>query len=128
MASDSRPDTRHWQLPGGVIAYPCVAKDCLEIATIVVRGVKGIEWPLCPDDWRAIYRQTRGLIENVRTLERPDCFRPDCHDEAVAVMEHLDGSPLPVCQAHWDDLSWVTPTDPGGRATGDRRGGMRWRS
>jgi hypothetical protein len=114
MSTNSGPDTRHWKLQGGVIAYPCASPDCMEIASIVVRGVKGVETPLCPDDWRTIQRQGRGLVENVRLLERPSCFRPDCQDEAVAVMDDLDGSPLPVCQTHWDDLSWIDPFDPDG--------------
>ena len=129
MANNPRPGNRHWQLPGDVIVYACAVKNCMQIATIVVRGVKEIETLLCPNDWHALQRQTHGRTEIVRTLERPMCFRGDCHDEAVAVMEHLDGNPLPVCQKHWDDLSWVTPSDPGGaRPAGDHCGIARWQS
>lgn len=101
----------HWQLPGGAVAYECVAEHCQEIATIVLRGPKGYEWSLCTDDWQLLNRRALGLMEIVRMLERPTCFRRDCHDEAVVVMEDLDQTPLPVCQQHWDDLSWVTPRD-----------------
>lgn len=124
MSTKARPETRHWYLPGGVIAFPCIAEDCPEIATSVVRGIKGMEWPLCPGHWQVIRRQTRGLIEVLRLLERPACFRPDCDDEAVAVMEDLDGRPLPVCQTHWDDLSWVTP--PSSTASARDRAADRW--
>lgn len=115
----------HWQLPGGAIAYECVGERCQELATIVVRGPKGYEWSLCPDDWQQLNRRALGLMDVVRVLDRPACFRPDCQDEAVAVMEDLDRAPLPVCQQHWDDLSWVTPQDPDSGETLRRMGSGR---
>ena len=129
MANNPRPGSRYWQLPGDVIAYPCAVENCMETATIVVQGAKEIDTPLCPNDWHGLQRQRHGPTEIVRTLEGPLCFRGDCPDEAVTVMEHLDGTPLPVCQRHWDDLSWVTPNELGGtRPAGDPRSIARWQS
>ena len=129
MATYQRPGSRYWQLPDGVIAYPCAIESCMEIATVVVQGVKEIETPLCTNDWHALQRQEHGRTEIVRTLERPMCFQGDCRDKAVAVMEHLDGTPFPVCQRHWDDLSWVSPNDLEGTSpAGDHRGIARWDS
>ena len=116
---------RHWLLPDDTVAYGCIAKDCQEIAANVVRGPKDEEWPVCPDHWRSLQRSTRGLIETIRTLDRPTCFRPDCDDEAVTIIEHLDGTPLPVCTRHWDDLSWVTPDGPTSTTADDGLGGNR---
>ena len=51
--------------------------------------------------------------------EPSDCFQDDCNEPAVAVVHELDGSPMPACQQHWDDLSWVyapgplLPNEPG---------------
>ena len=118
MMTTRTPIGLHWQLPGGAVAYECVGEHCQEIATIVIRGPKGYEWTLCPDDWQLLNRRTLGLVESVRVLDRPGCFRPDCADEAVAVMEDLQRTPLPVCPQHWDDLSWVTTLDVGSVALG----------
>lgn len=115
----------HWLLPDDTVAYGCIAKDCQEIAANVVRGPKDKEWPVCPDHWRSLQRSTRGLIETIRTLDRPACFRPDCGDEAVTIIEHLDGTPLPVCTRYWDDLSWVTPDSPTFMPFDDGLGGNR---
>ena len=73
MATYQRPGSRYWQLPDGVIAYQCVNRNCMEIATIVVQRVKEIDTPLCHNDWHALQRQTHGQkTEIVRTLE-PRC-------------------------------------------------------
>ena len=129
MANNPRPGNRYWQLPGDVIAYPCAIESCMEIATILVQDGKEIETPLCTNDWHALQRQEHGRTEIVRTLERPICFHGDCRDKAVTVMEHLDGTPFPVCRRHWDDLTWVRPNEPGCTPpTGDHRGITGWQS
>jgi hypothetical protein len=117
MKRTSRTAIPRWQLPGGVMAHECAAESCTEIGTVVVRGPKGCEWALCPAHWRHLQRWTLGLMETVRTLDRPTCSRSDCHDEAAAVIEDHGEPPLPVCQRHWADLTWVAPTDTGTRST-----------
>jgi hypothetical protein len=99
-----------WQLPGGAMAYECAADLCTDIATIVVRGPKGCEWALCPEHWRHLQRQTLGLMEIIRTLDRPTCSRRHCQDEAAAVIDEPDAAPVPVCQRHWTTVTWVTPS------------------
>ena len=127
MATNPRPDTRHWQLPDGAIAYQCAAERCQQIAMVVVHRIDGDETPLCPDDWRPVLGHADGNVESVRALERPRCFRDDCLQGAVTVMEDLSRIPLPVCERHWDDLSWVTPDDPDSQALLDASGEPRWR-
>jgi hypothetical protein len=107
---------------GGDISYACATEGCQALAAIVIRGPKGYEWSLCRTDWLQLNRHALGLMEIVRQLERPSCFRGDCRVEAVVVVEHLDRTPLPVYQQHWDDLSWVRPEDPDGPALLGRSG------
>lgn len=59
------------RLPRGFVAHECATEGCTDIATIVVRGPKGCEWALCPQDWRELRRQTLGLLETVRMLDHP---------------------------------------------------------
>jgi hypothetical protein len=92
------------------MAYECATDMCTDIATIVVHGPKGCEWALCSEDWRTLQRQTLGLMEIVRALDRPTCARTGCQDEAAAVIDEPDGRPFPVCQRHWTTLSWLTPS------------------
>ncbi|MFZ5848903.1 MAG: hypothetical protein ACOYX5_16140 [Actinomycetota bacterium] len=97
-----------YEIGQGDVAHPCLYEECSGIADIVVRGPKRSELPICQQHWEYLNRRTRGgLIEIVRTLDRPACFRPDCHDEAIAVMEGPEGPARPVCQQHLDDLSWI---------------------
>jgi hypothetical protein len=107
------------------MAYECAADMCTDIATIVVRGPKGCEWALCAADWRTLQRQTLGLMEVVRALDRPTCARTGCQDEAAAVIDEPDGQPFPLCQRHWATLSWLTPSPVD--ATSDREASRRQR-
>lgn len=101
-------NTRLYEIGPGDVVHPCIYEECTGIADIVVRGPKRSELPICQQHWEYLNRRTRGgLIEIVRTLDRPACFRPDCRDEGVAVMENPDGPARPVCQEHLDDLSWI---------------------
>jgi hypothetical protein len=102
------PSSR-WKLPNGGVAYKCSWEGCEEIATEAVRGPNRMECALCAGHWKVLDRKTPGLTEVTHPLSRPACFCSECGDEAVTVFEHLDGTALPVCERHRDDLSWVTP-------------------
>src|SRR3954451_15379655 len=87
-----------------LLAYCCSAVGCDEVATIIVDVGDQLELPFCGRHWD----QIRGSETNRRVravLDRPDCFRSVCTRHAVSVMTHLDGTPLPVCETHLDDLS-----------------------
>ena len=88
----------------------CTAIGCDNIASIVVQsgtwfrrtrtaGYTGTSCACRSRQGNALY-----------VPDRPDCFHTDCQTPAVSVMTHLDGTFLPVCEAHLDDLSWVSPT------------------
>src|SRR4051794_5807129 len=92
-----------------LLACCCSAVGCDEVATVIVDVGDQSELPFCGRHWD----QIRGPEANRRVravLDRPDCFRSVCTAPAVSVMTHLDGTPLPVCERHLDDLSWITPS------------------
>lgn len=108
MFASFEGNTQPYEIGQGDVVHPCIYEECTGIADIVVRGPKRSELPICHQHWEYLNQRTRGgLIEIVRTLDRPACFRPDCPDEGVTVMENPDGPARPVCQRHLDDLSWI---------------------
>jgi hypothetical protein len=108
MFSSFGDSNRPYEVGHGDVVHACMYEECFGIADLIVRGPKRSELPICQQHWEYLNHRTRGgLIEIVRTLDRPACFRPDCHDEGVAVMENPDGSARSVCQEHLDDLSWI---------------------
>jgi hypothetical protein len=87
----------------------CQAQNCLEVATIRVETLDTGELTLCPIHWLEMRRRMQTALQVLRQLGRPTCFKADCTAGAVSVMPHLDERPLPVCEKHLEDLSWVTP-------------------
>lgn len=87
----------------------CNAIGCDGIASIVVQSGTDVSYAYCGLHWdelRPPYAEGYALY----VPDRPDCFHTDCQTAAVSVMTHLDGTFLPVCEPHLDDLSWVSPT------------------
>lgn len=92
-----------------LFARCCSAVGCDDVATIVVDVGNQSELPLCGRHWDQIRgTETKRRVRAV--LDRPDCFRTACATPAVSVMAHLDGTQLPVCERHLDDLSWISPS------------------
>lgn len=92
------------------VAFGCSATGCGEIATIMVESGVNAERPYCPVHWQAVRVQSPVPRSCLRILDRPPCFRLDCLHGAVTLMSHVDGTLLPLCEEHLDDLSWVVPT------------------
>jgi len=107
MFTSSGRNDRGFDIGVGDVAHACAWEGCLGVADLLVRGPKRSELAICQQHWDYLNQRTRGLIEIVRTLDRPMCFRPDCNDESVALMENIAGPARPVCQQHLDDLSWI---------------------
>lgn len=85
----------------------CGVPDCPAIAEIVVRDPGGGELDACRRHWHEALQRSNGLIRGVRLIRRPACFLSGCANAAVEIIDDSDGLPLPVCEAHRDDLSWV---------------------
>lgn len=93
----------------GLFALCCRAVGCDDVATIIIDIADQSNLPFCGGHWD----QIRGTETNRRVravLDRPDGFLTTCARPAVSLMAHLDGTPLPVCERHLDDLSWISPT------------------
>ncbi len=88
----------------------CCAIGCNEVASILV-ALEDSELPFCGNHWQELRQGSHRVSRVLEVLDRPDCFTNGCSSPAVSVMTHLDGTGLPVCENHLDDLSWVTPTD-----------------
>jgi hypothetical protein len=95
------------------VAYLCSAAGCSEIATILVVPESRAESPLCGEHWQATRRLADGPFSAVHVLPRPECFVAACQTPAVEIVVHLDGTHLPCCDTHLEDLSWVTPEATG---------------
>jgi hypothetical protein len=91
-------------------AFPCEEVGCFEVATICVRVNDIAEQDLCPIHFSDLRNDRTVRRHVVRQLDRPACFKDSCGAAAVSVMPHLDGTALPVCERHLEDLSWVSPT------------------
>ena len=87
----------------------CSAIGCDSIASIVVQSGTDAPYAYCGLHWDEL-RRPFGHENAIYVPDRPDCFHTDCQTPAVSVMTHLDGTYLPVCELHLDDLSWVSPT------------------
>ena len=87
----------------------CTAIGCDSIASIVVQPGTDVPHSYCGLHWDEL-RPPYGKGCALYVPDRPDCFHTHCQTTAVSVMTHLDGTHLPVCEPHLDDLSWVSPT------------------
>ena len=58
-------------------------------------------------------------LSAVRVLPRPECFVAACQLPAIEIVIHLDGTYLPCCETHLEDLSWVTPESSGRESDDD---------
>ena len=94
--------------PGERAHWCCSAIGCDDVASIVVDPGLGSAEAYCGRHWdelRLPFAAAELYIPN-----RPTCFHSACSPPAVCIRTHLDETPLPVCEAHLDDLSWVSPT------------------
>jgi hypothetical protein len=101
-----------------VVAYVCSASDCDEIATVLIERETQAESPLCGEHWQAARVLADHPLSAVMVLPRPRCFVATCHAPAIEVVVNLDGTYLPCCETHLEDLSWVTP-EPSDCESGD---------
>ena len=97
-----------------VVAYVCSASECGEIATVLVERETAAETPPCGEHWQAVRLLADHPLSAAMVLPRPRCFVATCQAHAVEIVVHLDGTYLPCCERHLDDLSWVTPEISGG--------------
>jgi hypothetical protein len=91
------------------VAYLCIASGCPEIATVLVKRAAQALSPLCGEHWQAARLLAGDPLGAVRVLRRPRCFVATCQTPAIEIVIHLDGTYLPCCETHLEDLSWVTP-------------------
>ena len=90
-----------------MVTVRCPINGCTDDAEVVVKGPARTEFELCRTHFDDLLRAARRPIRVVSFLQRPNCFRPECPNESVTVLEDLDGSPLPICRRHLDALDWV---------------------
>lgn len=90
-------------------AFLCSVGRCDEIATIVVDHHNRAESPLCGEHWQTARHLTGDRLSTITILPRPRCFVAGCGESAIEIVVHLDGTLLPCCERHLEDLSWVTP-------------------
>ena len=86
----------------------CSAIGCDNVASIVVDSNRGSVEAYCGRHWdelRLPFAAAELYLPN-----RPTCFHSACSTPAVCIRTHVDGTLLPVCEAHLDDLSWVSPS------------------
>lgn len=87
----------------------CCAIGCDSVASIRAQVADDALLPFCGVHWQEV-RSITFRRQVAQVPDRPQCFRAACTTPAVSVMQHLDGTPLPVCEKHLEDLSWVDPT------------------
>jgi hypothetical protein len=92
-----------------VLALVCSASKCGEIATVLIERETQAESPLCAEHWQAVRVLADHPLSAVTALPRPRCFVATCQAPAIEIVVHLDGTHLPCCETHLEDLSWVTP-------------------
>ncbi len=86
----------------------CSAIGCDNVASIVVDSNRGSVEAYCGRHWdelRLPFAAAELYLPN-----RPTCFHTGLPHARGVHQDHLDGTLLPVCEAHLDDLSWVSPS------------------
>ena len=86
----------------------CSAIGCDDVASILVESNPGSAEAYCGRHWDEL--RVPFAAAELYIPHRPTCFHSACSTPAVCIKTHLDGTRLPVCDAHLDDLSWVSPT------------------
>ena len=112
-----KPITRPSQY--STTAYLCSAAGGPEIATILIEPESRAETPLCGEHWQATRLLAEDPFTAVHVLSRPRCFVTACLTPAIEIVAHLDGTYLPCCETHLEDLSWVTPESTGTESDDD---------
>ena len=87
----------------------CTAIGCDNIASIVVQSGTDASYAYCGLHWDEL-RPPYGEGTPSTSLIGQTASTRTARPPAVSVMTHLDGTFLPVCEPHLDDLSWVSPT------------------
>ena len=87
----------------------CDAIGCDNLASIVVDSRPERFEAYCGLHW--VELRPPSVLGVLVLPDRPDCFRATCQTPAVSLRTHTDGSRLPVCETHLDDLSCVNPTE-----------------
>jgi hypothetical protein len=93
----------------GLVRYTCSVESCAEIATVLVDGGPRSDLPLCGEHWQTARSLASDGLAAVMVLPRPCCFVAACGSPALEIVVHLDGTLLPCCERHIEDLCWVTP-------------------
>src|SRR5512144_1034276 len=70
----------------------CSYEHCIWAAVVVLAGPLQNDVRVCQFHWRELTHSAFGPLKPIRVLNRPDCFRPDCNDEAVAIMRNIDAT------------------------------------
>jgi hypothetical protein len=94
-------------------AHVCIASGCPEIAAVLIKREAPASSPLCGEHWQAARVLADDPPSAVRVLPRTRCFVAACQTPAIEIVIHLDGTYLPCCETHLEDLSWVTPESSG---------------
>lgn len=102
--------TSHPSPSPSTAAYVCIASGCADIATVLIeRDAPASSSPLCAEHWQAARSLSDHPFSTVRVLPRPRCFVATCPTPAMELIVYLDGTYIPCCETHLEDLSWVTP-------------------
>ena len=84
------------------------AIGCDDVASILVESNPGSAEAYCGRHWDQLRLPLAAA--DLCIPNRPTCFLSACSGPAACISTHLDGTLLPVCEVHLDDLSWVSPT------------------
>ena len=101
----------------GNVAVVCSVATCGEIATIMIEHRARAEQPRCAEHWQQAHGSAPQSLNVVRTLPATELLRHQLRERGGGGHGAHRRIPLPCCESHLDDLSWVVPDEV------DRRSG-----
>ena len=98
----------------------CDVADCSGFARVAIRDPHGKNAQVCVGHIGERPRtRTQPSLRVWNSSIAPNAHDPGCRRDAVTRVDHDNGSLLPVCQRHLDDLSWLAmPNGPAERPPG----------